>query len=153
MYLSRNICKYFHRLKFVDTIWKNSAIFVLHCSKIIRLPCSCLFLTGISSVVQPWRQTVSRISRGPRPMGVHHREQAPAPLLWIPCLCMKDRQSRWVACVLQTLSDDCTCSSSQCENANCDMTKWHEWSLCLCVLCVCSLWFICEREPRQRGID
>lgn len=43
---------------------------------------------------QPWRQTESRTSRGPRPMEALRLGPAPAPLPWIPCLCMKGRRSR-----------------------------------------------------------
>lgn len=45
-------------------------------------------------------------------MGVHHQEQAPAPPPWIPCLCMKDRPSRWVAWVCVSV---CLCVLAHCQ--------------------------------------
>lgn len=50
--------------------------------------------TAPLSPQQPWRRTESRTSRGPRPMGALHLGRAPAPLQWIPCLCMKDKLCR-----------------------------------------------------------
>lgn len=54
----------------------------------------CYWWTHHLSPQQPWRQTESRTSRGPRPMAVPRLGPAPAPLQWIPCLYMKGRRSR-----------------------------------------------------------
>lgn len=104
-----------------------------------------LLSSDILSVVQLWRQMVSRISRGPQPMGVHHQEQAPAPLPWIPCLCMRDRPSRWVAWVCVCALARLSCGDKELTRSPFSLLKTlamaRRQSVLVC-LCLCSMIYV-----------